>query len=40
MAKRERKSTKYLPELKLSIIMDIRENHLGYCEIVIILSVR
>ena len=32
MSKKKRFNTKYLPEFKLSVIMDMRENHLGYKE--------
>ena len=30
---REKHNTKYSPEFKISVIMDMRENHLGYGEI-------
>ena len=30
----KRFQTKYSPEFKISVIMDMRENHLGYCETV------
>ena len=32
MTKKKRKYKKYSPELKISVIMDMREHHLGYCE--------
>ena len=32
MEKRRRKNKKYSPEFKIAVIMDMRENHLGYCE--------
>ena len=32
MAKKEQKFKKYSPELKLAVILDMRENHLGYRE--------
>ena len=32
MAKKGQKFKKYSPELKLAVILDIRENHLGYRE--------
>ena len=32
--KEERKNRKYSPEFKISVIMDMREHHLGYREIV------
>ncbi len=28
----KRKNKKYSPEFKMSVIMDMREHHLGYCE--------
>ena len=31
---RKKFNTKYSPEFKISVIMDMRENHLGYCETV------
>lgn len=34
MKKKGSKQTKYSPEFKISVIMDMRENHLGYCETV------
>ena len=34
MTKKKRKYKKYSPELKISVIMDMREHHLGYCETV------
>ena len=32
MTKKKRKYKTYSPELKISVIMDMREHHLGYCE--------
>ena len=32
MKKTERKNKIYSPEFKISVIMDMREHHLGYCE--------
>jgi len=32
MKKTKRKNTKYSPEFKIHVIMDMRENHLGYHE--------
>ena len=32
MAKRGQKQKKYSAEFKISVIMDMREHHLGYCE--------
>jgi transposase len=32
MAKKGQKFKKYSPEFKLSVILDMRENHLGYAE--------
>ena len=32
MAKKEQKFKKYSPDFKLSVIMDMRNNHLGYAE--------
>ena len=32
MENKKRKYKKYSPELKISVIMDMREHHLGYCE--------
>ena len=34
MKKTERKNKKYSPEFKISVIMDMREHHLGYRETV------
>jgi len=34
MAKKGQKFTKYSPEFKLSVILDMRENNLGYGEVV------
>ena len=34
MAKKGQKFKKYSPEFKLSVILDMRENQLGYCETV------
>ena len=34
MAKKGQVFKKYSPEFKLSVILDMRENHLGYCETV------
>ena len=32
MGKTGRKNKNYSPEFKISVIMDMREHHLGYCE--------
>ena len=32
MSKKGQKQRKYSPEFKASVIMDMREHHLGYCE--------
>ena len=32
MEKSKQKQRKYSPEFKIAVIMDMRENHLGYCE--------
>lgn len=32
MKKKESKNKKYSAEFKISVIMDMREHHLGYCE--------
>lgn len=32
MERRKEHNTKYSPEFKISVIMDMRENHLGYRE--------
>lgn len=32
MAKKGQRFKKYSPEFKISVIMDMREHHLGYCE--------
>jgi len=32
MGKTGRKNKTYSPEFKISVIMDMREHHLGYCE--------
>ena len=34
MKERKRKYRKYSPEFKISVILDMREHHLGYCETV------
>ena len=34
MGKTGRKNKTYSPEFKIHVIMDMRENHLGYCETV------
>ena len=34
MGKKGQKSKTYSPEFKISVIMDMREHHLGYCETV------
>lgn len=34
MGKKEKKQEKYSAEFKISVIMDMREHHLGYCETV------
>ena len=34
MKKRKRTNKKYSPEFKISVILDMREHHLGYCETV------
>ncbi len=34
MGKKEKKQEKYSAEFKISVIMDMREQHLGYCETV------
>ena len=34
MSKEKEFNTKYSGEFKISVIMDMRENHLGYCETV------
>ncbi len=34
MAKKGQKFKTYSPEFKISVIMDMREHHLGYCETV------
>ena len=34
MGKKGEKSKRYSPEFKISVIMDMREHHLGYCETV------
>ena len=34
MKETEKKRRKYSPEFKLSVILDMREHHLGYCETV------
>ena len=32
MGKKGRKNKKYSPKFKIAVIMDMRENHLSYCE--------
>ena len=32
MGRKKKINTKYSPEFKISVIMDMRENHLSYCE--------
>ena len=32
MGKTGRKNKKYSPKFKISVIIDMREHHLGYCE--------
>lgn len=32
MSRKKEYNTKYSPEFKISVIMDMRENHLSYCE--------
>ena len=32
MGKTKRKNKKYSPEYKINVIMDMRENHMGYKE--------
>ena len=34
MSKKGQNQRKYSPEFKISVIMDMREHHLGYCETV------
>lgn len=34
MSREKKFNTKYSAEFKISVIMDMRENHLGYCETV------
>ena len=34
MGKKGTKNKKYSPEFKISVILDMREHHLGYCETV------
>ena len=34
MSRKKKHNTKYSPEFKLSVIMDMRENHLSYRETV------
>ena len=34
MKERKRTNKKYSPEFKISVILDMREHHLGYCETV------
>ncbi len=31
MKRNKEHNTKYSPEFKISVIMDMRDNHLGYC---------